>query len=65
MLLSAVLKCANFVILLFFTNLTSKIFIVLLFFNTDTILFNNDFLASKNFIKNHVNRHPSQLMYDT
>ena len=31
MLLSAVLKYANFVILLFFTNLTSKIFIVLLF----------------------------------
>ena len=28
------------------------------------ILFNNDFLASKNFIKSHVNRRPSQLIYD-
>ena len=30
-----------------------------------TMLFNNDFLTSENFIKNHVNRHPSQLIYDT
>ena len=53
MVLSAVLKFANFIISLFFTNLTSRIFIVLLFFT-----------RSKNFIKNHVNRHPCQLIYD-
>ena len=64
MVLSAVLKFANFIISLFFTNLTSRIFIVLLFFTrTHTMLF-NDFLVSKNFIKNHVNRHPCQLIYD-
>ena len=66
MVLSAMLKFANFVISLFFTSLTSRIFIVLLFLMCiRTVLFNNDFLASKNFIKNHVNRHSSQLIYDT
>ena len=57
----------NFIISLFFTYSTSRIFIGL-FFLTCThiiILFNNDFLASKNFIKDHVNRHLSQLIYDT
>ena len=29
------------------------------------ILFGNDFLASENFFKNHVNRHPIQLIDDT
>ena len=49
-----------------FTSLAFRIFIVLLFLTrTHNILFNNDFLASKNFLKNHVNRHPSQLIYDT
>ena len=66
-LLSPVLKIANFITSLFFTYSTSRIFIGL-FFLTCTrtiILFNNDFLASKNFIKDHVNRHLSQLIYDT
>ena len=52
MVLSAVLKFANFIISLFFTSLTSRIFIILLFLmSIHMILFNNDFLASKNFIK--------------
>ena len=52
MVLSAVLKFTNFIISLVFTSLTSKIFIILLFLmSAHTILFNNDFLASKNFIK--------------
>ena len=64
MILSAVLKFANFIISLFFTSLTSRIFIVFLFLKpTHTILFNKDFLASTNFIKTHVNRHP--MIYDT
>ena len=66
MVLSAVLKFANFIISLSFTSLTSRIFIVLLFLTrTHLILFSNDFLGSENFIKNHVNRHPSELIYDT
>ena len=56
---SAVLKFSSFIILLCFTSLTSRILIVLLFLTRTHILFNNIFLASKNFIKNHVNRHPS------
>ena len=32
--------------------------------HTNTILF-NDILAGTKYIKNHVNRHPSQLTYDT
>ena len=52
---SAVLKLANFTISLFFTSLTS----------THTILLILIHLASKNITKNHVNRHPSQLIYDT
>ena len=52
MVLSAVLKFANFIISLFFTSLTSRIYIILLFLmSIHRILFNNDFLASKNFIK--------------
>ena len=51
MVLSAVLKFSSFIISLFFTSLTSRIF-------------NNNFLASKNFVKNYVNRHPSHLIYD-
>ena len=36
------------------------------FWRTHTIRFNNDFLASKKFIKkSHVNRYPSQSIYDT
>ena len=66
MVLSAVLKFANFIISQYFTSLTSRIFIALLFLMcTETMLYNNDLLASKNFIKNHVNRHLSQLIYDT
>ena len=66
MVLSAVLKFANFIMSLFFTSLTSRIFIVLFFLmRTHTILSNNYFVAIENFIKNHVNRHPSQLTYDT
>ena len=51
----------------FFTYSTSRIFIGLFFLTcTHTIiLFNNDFLTIKNFIKDHVNRHLSQLIYDT
>ena len=63
MVLSAVLKFSSFIISLFFTNLTSRIF-VLLFLTCTHILFNN-FLASKNFIKNYANRHPTHLIYDT
>ena len=64
--LSAVLKFSNFIISLFFTSLTSRIFIVLLFLTRAyTVLFNNNFLSSKNFMKNYVNRHSSQLIYDT
>ena len=64
MVLSAVLKLANFIISQFFTSLTCRIFIVSLFLtSTHTMLFNNDFLASEDFIRNHVNRHPSQLIY--
>ena len=64
--LSAVLKFSNFIISLFFTSLTFRIFMVLLFLTrTYTVLFNNNFLSSKNFIKNYVNRHSSQLIYDT
>ena len=44
MLPSAMLKFANFVVLLFFTNLISRIFITLLFLtNIYTIPFHNDF----------------------
>ena len=32
--------------------------------HTHAILFNNDFLSSKNFIRNKLNRHPSQLTSD-
>ena len=41
-------------------------YLLFFFFITraNTILFNNNFLASENFIENHVNRHPSQLFYD-
>ena len=50
---------------MFFTSLlTSRIFIVLPFPTRTHILF-NIFLASKNFIKNYVNRHSSHLIYDT
>ena len=63
MVLSAVLKFSGFIISLFFTSLTSRIF-VLLFLMCTHILFNNNFLASKNFIKNYANRHPSHLIYD-
>ena len=63
--LSIVLKIANFIISLFFTSLTSRIFIVLLFLTrTYTILFNNEFFGKHELYKNHVNRHPSQLLYD-
>ena len=65
MVLPAVLKFSNFIISLFFTSLTSRIFIVLLFLTYTHILFNNSFLASKNFTKSYVNRHPSQLTYDS
>ena len=66
MVLPAVLKFSNFIISLFFTSLTSRIFIVLLFSTrTHIILFNNNFLAGKNFIKSYVNRHSSHLIYDT
>ena len=66
MVLSAVLKFSSFIISLFFTSLTSRIFIVLLFLTCTHwhIMFNNNFLASKNFVKNYVNRHPSHLIYD-
>ena len=64
MVLSAVLKFSNSIISLFFTSLTSRIFIVLLFLTRTHILFNN-FLTCKNFIKNYVNRYPSHLIYDT
>ena len=65
MLPSAVFKIPNFLMSLFFTNLTSRIFLVLLFLmHAHTRLFCNDFLASKNFIKSHVNNHHSQLIYD-
>ena len=63
--LSTVLKFSSFIISLFFTSLTSRIFIALLFLTRTHILFNNNFLESKNFIKNYVNRHPSHLIYDT
>ena len=65
MLLSAVLIFSSFIISLFFTSFTSGIFIALLFSTCTHILFNNNFLVSKNFIKNYVNRHPSHLIYDT
>ena len=55
MVLSAVLKFSSFILSLFFTSLTPRIFIVLLFLTCTHILFNNNFLASKNFIKNYVN----------
>ena len=32
---------------------------------THTIPFDNSFLARKNYIRNYVNRHPSQFIYDT
>ena len=65
MVLSAVLKIANFIISLFSTNLILRN-LLFCFFNacTRAVLFNNDFLASKNLIENHVNRHPFQLIYD-
>ena len=63
--LSAVLNFSSFLKSLLFNSLTSRIFIVLLFLTRTHILFNNNFLASKNFMKNYVNRHPSQLIYDT
>ena len=45
--------------------LTSRLFIVLLFLTrTHAILFNNDLLASTNLVKDYVNRHPIQLVYD-
>ena len=65
MLLSAVLIFSSFIISLFLTSFTSRIFIALLFLTCTHILFNNNFLVSKNFIKNYVNRHPSHLIYDT
>ena len=65
MLSFTVLKFSYFIISLFFTKLTSRIFVVLLsLMRANTILF-NDFLAGTKCIKNHVNRHPSQLTYDT
>ena len=72
MLFSVELKFSNFVILLFLTNLTFRIFITLLFLtnththtHTHAIPCHNDFLAGKDFIKKHLNRHPSQLVYNT
>ena len=65
MVLSAVLKFPSFIISLFFTSLTSIIFNVLLFLMRTHIVFNNNLLASKNLIKNYVNRCPSHLIYDT
>ena len=65
MVLSAVLKFSTFIISLFYASLTSRIFIVLLFLTCKHILFNNNFLASKNFIKSYVNIHPTHLAYDT
>ena len=60
------LKFLNLIIPLFFTSLTSRTFIAFLFLRrTHTILFNNNFLASENCIKNYTYRHPSQLIYDT
>ena len=65
MLSFTVLEFSYFIISLFFTKLTSRIFVVLLsLMCANTILF-NDFLAGTKCIKNHVNRHPSQLTYDT
>ena len=65
MLSFTVLEFSYFIISLFFTKLTSRIFVVLLsLMRANTILF-NDFLAGTKCIKNHVNRHPSQLTYDT
>ena len=66
MVLSTVLKFANFNISLFFTNLILKIFIILLFLTraqTQYYLI-MIFLASKNLIENHVNRNPFQLIHD-
>ena len=65
MVLSAVLKFSNSIISLFFTSLTSRIFIALLFLTRIHILFNNKFLISKNLIKSYLNRHPSHLIFDT
>ena len=62
MVLSAVLKFSSFIISLFFTSLTSRIYIYFLMYTH--ILFNNIFLASKNFVKK-LCRHPSHLIYDT
>ena len=65
MLSFTVLEFSYFIISLFFTKLTSRIFVVLLsLMRANTVLF-NDFLAGTKCIKNHVNRHPSQLTYDT
>ena len=54
MVLSAMLKFSSFIISLFFTSLTSRIFIVLIFLTCTHILFNDNFLASKNLTKNYV-----------
>ena len=64
--LSTVLKFANFNISLFFTNLILRIFIILLFLTraqTQYYLI-MIFLESKNLIENHVNRHPFILIHD-
>ena len=65
MVLSVMLKFSGFIMSLFFTSLTSTVFIVVLFLTRTYKLFNNSFLASKNFVKNYVNRHPSHLIYET
>ena len=47
MVLPAVLKVSSFIISLFFTSLTSRIFIVLLFLMRTHIVFNNNFLPAR------------------
>ena len=58
-------KIFQFYYITVFHQLTSRIFIVLLFLTRTHILLNNSFLASKNFVKIYVNRRPSHLIYDT
>ena len=64
MLLSTELKLNNFAVSPLFINLTPKIFVFDFFKQKHTLVYHNNFLTSKNIIKNHVNRYPSQLMYD-
>ena len=60
MVLSAALKFSSLIISLFFTSLTSRIFIVLLVLTCTRILFN---ISCKYMY--YVNRHPSHLIFDT